>query len=214
MNIAIVLSGSGVYDGAEIHETTMTMLALHQEGASYQCFAPDVDQMHVINHYSGKEMNESRNVLVEAARIARGEIKPLDELEMKDYDAIIFPGGFGAAKNLSTFATDGPDCKVDTEVERVIKEAHEQKKPIGALCISPVFVAKVINGVEVTIGSDAETSKAITEMGGEHKETTHGEVIVDEKNKVYTSPCYMLDANIGQIYEGASAVVKKIISHL
>ncbi len=212
MNIAIVLSGNGVYDGAEIHETTMTMLAIHQEGSTYQCFAPDVDQMHVINHYSGKEMNESRNVLVEAARIARGEIKPLDELEMKDYDAIIFPGGFGAAKNLCTFATDGPDCKVDVEVERVIKEAHGQKKPIGALCISPVFVTQVLKDVEVTIGSDAGTIKAINAMGGKHKETTHGEVIVDEKNMVYTSPCYMLDSNIGQIYDGASSVVKKIIN--
>jgi enhancing lycopene biosynthesis protein 2 len=213
-NIAIVLAGSGVYDGAEIHEATMTMLAIHQAGATYQCFAPDIDQMHVINHFTGKEMNESRNVLVEAARIARGNIKSLDELEMKDYDALIFPGGFGAAKNLCSFAKDGPDCEVDNEVERVIKEAHGAKKPIGALCISPVIITRVLNNVKVTIGSDLETVKAIEKMGGMHENTSHGEVIVDEENHIFTTPCYMLDANISQIYDGASAVVKKIMNAL
>ncbi len=212
--IAIVLAGNGVYDGAEIHETTMTMLAIHQAGASCQCFAPDIDQMHVMNHFTGKEMNESRNVLVEAARIARGDIKPLDELEMKDYDAVIIPGGFGVAKNLCTFAKDGPDCTVDVEVERVIKETHQQGKPIGALCISPVVVTKVLGDVEVTIGSDPDTMQAIGKMGGKHTKTTHGEVVVDEKNKVYTTPCYMLESNIGQIYDGASGVVKKIMETL
>ncbi|HKK60771.1 MAG TPA: isoprenoid biosynthesis glyoxalase ElbB [Salinivirga sp.] len=211
MNIAIVLSGNGVYDGAEVHESTLTMLAIHQEGSSYQCFAPDVDQMHVINHYSGAEMKESRNVLVESARIARGDIKPLDELNMKDYDALIFPGGFGAAKNLCTFAKDGPDCKVDAEVERVVLAAHNQKKPIGAICISPVIITSLIKDVKVTIGSDPDTISAIKTMGGEHTTTTHGEVVVDEDNKIYTTPCYMLDANIGQIYAGASAIVKRII---
>jgi enhancing lycopene biosynthesis protein 2 len=213
-NIAIVLAGSGVYDGAEIHEATMTMLAIHQAGATYQCFAPDIDQMHVINHFTGKEMNESRNVLVEAARIARGNIKSLDELEMKDYDALIFPGGFGAAKNLCSFAKDGPDCEVDNEVERVIKEAHGAKKPIGALCISPVIITRVLDNVKVTIGSDLETVKAIEKMGGMHENTSHGEVIVDEENHIFTTPCYMLDANISQIYDGASAVVKKIMNAL
>ena len=210
--IAIVLAGCGVFDGAEIHETTMTMLAIHQAGGTYQCFAPDLDQMHVVNHLNGKEMGESRNVLVEASRIARGDIKPLDELDMKDYDAIIFPGGFGVAKNLCSFAKDGPDCKVDTEVERVIKDTHEKKRPIGALCISPVLITRVLGDVQVTIGSDPETMQAIGKMGGTHKETTHGQVVVDDKHKVYTTPCYMLDSNIGQIYEGASGVVKKIMS--
>lgn len=213
-NIAIVLAGNGVYDGAEIHESTMTMLAIHQAGASYQCFAPDIDQMHVINHFTGKEMNESRNVLVESARIARGNIKSLDELSMKEFDALIIPGGFGAAKNLCTFAKDGPDCEVDNEVERVVKEAHNAKKPIGALCISPVIIAKVLGNVKVTIGSDPETISAINAMGGTHENTTHGEVIVDKENLVFTTPCYMLDANISQIYDGAKAVVKSIMEHI
>jgi enhancing lycopene biosynthesis protein 2 len=213
-NIAIVLSGSGVFDGAEIHEATMTMLALHQSGATYQCFAPDVDQMHVVNHYTGKEMNESRNVLVESARIARGNIKSLDELDMKDYDALIFPGGFGVAKNLCSFAKDGADCDVDNEVERVIKEAHNAKKPIGALCISPVLITRILGNIKVTIGSDEDTIKAIDAMGGNHEITTHGEVIVDKENLVFTTPCYMLDANIGQIYDGAHAVVKAIYEHM
>lgn len=213
-NIAIVLSGSGVYDGAEIHESTMTMLAVHQAGASYQCFAPDIDQMHVINHFTGKEMDERRNVLVESARIARGDISSLDELNMNDYDALIFPGGFGVAKNLCTFAKDGPECEVDKEVERVIKEAYEAKIPIGGLCISPVLITKVMGNVNVTIGTDEGTIKAINKMGGTHEKTTHGEVLVDEENLVFTTPCYMLDANIGQIYDGAQAVVKKILEHI
>lgn len=212
--IAIVLAGSGVFDGAEIHESTMTMLAIHQAGGTYQCFAPDLDQMHVVNHFTGKEMKESRNVLVEASRIARGNIISLDEMEMKDYDAIIFPGGFGVAKNLCTFAKDGPDCKVDSEVERVVKEAHDQKKPIGALCISPVLITKILGDVKVTIGSDPDTMQAIGKMGGTHTETTHGQIVADEKNKIFSTPCYMLDANIGQIYDGASGVVNKIMEQL
>jgi enhancing lycopene biosynthesis protein 2 len=209
--VAIVLAGSGVYDGAEIQETTMTMLAVDQAGVDSQCFAPDIDQMHVVNHFTGKEMQESRNVLVEAARIARGNVKALDELQMKDFDAVIFPGGFGVAKNLCTFAVDGPECTVDQEVERVIKEAHQMKKPIAALCVSPVLIARVLKGVNVTIGSDADTIAAIGKLGATHVETTHAEVIVDKENKVLTTPCYMLDATISQIHDGAQAIVKQLI---
>jgi enhancing lycopene biosynthesis protein 2 len=208
--VAIVLAGSGVYDGAEIQETTMTMLAVDQAGVDSQCFAPDIDQMHVVNHFTGKEMQESRNVLVEAARIARGNVKALDELQMKDFDAVIFPGGFGVAKNLCTFAVDGPECTVDQEVERVIKEAHQMKKPIAALCVSPVLIARVLKGVNVTIGSDADTIAAIGKLGATHVETTHAEVIVDKENKVLTTPCYMLDATISQIHDGAQAIVKQL----
>lgn len=211
---AIVLSGSGVYDGAEIHEATMTMLAVAQHGAQYSCFAPDIDQMHVMNHYTGKEMNESRNVLVESARIARGNIKPLDELDVKLFDAILFPGGFGVAKNLCSFAVDGVDCSVDSEVERVVREAHGLKMPIGALCIAPVLIAKILGDINVTIGNDTQTINAIGEIGARHTQTTHGQVVVDKDNKIYTTPCYMLDANINQIYEGATQVVKHIMQDL
>jgi len=210
-NIAVVLSGSGVYDGAEIHEATLTMLAIAQQGAKYQCFAPDINQAHVVNHLTGEEMHEIRNVLVEAARIARGNIKPLTEYKASDFDAIIFPGGFGAAKNLCTFAFDGTDCIVIPEVEEVIRDTVKAKKPIGALCISPVLVTKVLGDVEVTIGDDQGTVDAIIELGGKHKKTTHGEVIIDKKYKLVTTPCYMLDATIDQIANGAQNVVKKVL---
>ncbi len=210
-NIAVVLAGNGVFDGAEIHEATLTLLAIAQQGANYQCFAPDVDQAHVVNHISGEEMPESRNVLVEAARIARGNIKALSEYKAADYDAIVFPGGFGAAKNLCTFAFDGPDCKVNTDVEKAIKDTVEVGKPVGALCISPALIAKVLGDVKVTIGQDKGTADAIESLGATHVTTTHGEIVVDEKYKVITTPCYMLDANIVQISEGASNVVAKIL---
>src|SRR6056297_2964227 len=177
--IAVVLAGNGVFDGSEIHETTLTLYSIIKNGASYEIFAPNIDQHHVINHLTGDEMNEKRNELTESARIARGKINDLAKFKAEDYDAIIFPGGFGVAKNLCSFAKDGPECKVDTEVERVIKDAHEKKKPIGALCISPVLIARVLGDVQVTIGSDPESMQAIGKMGGTHKETTHGQVVID-----------------------------------
>jgi enhancing lycopene biosynthesis protein 2 len=209
--IAVVLSGCGVYDGAEIHESVLTLYAIAGNGAAYELFAPDIDQHHVVNHLTGSEMDESRNVLVESARIARGNINPLSEFKGKDFDAIIFPGGFGAAKNLSTFAFDGPDCQVNSEVERVIREMVSLGKPIGALCISPVILAKILQDVEITIGDDAGTVTAVEQMGATHKATTHGEVVIDPQKKVVTTPCYMLDATITQIGEGASNVVKAIL---
>ena len=208
---AVILSGCGVYDGSEIHETTMTLYAIMKYGGSYEIFAPDMEQYHVMNHLTGEEMHERRNVLVESARIARGKIKPLAVLNPDQFDALIFPGGFGAAKNLCTYAFEGVDCKVIPEVATVIKKMHQQKKPIGALCISPVIIASVLGKVELTIGQDEKTATDITKMGATHKKTTHGEVIRDEKNKIYTTPCYMLDANILQIAEGAENVIQAIM---
>ena len=209
--IAVVLSGCGVYDGAEIHEAVLTMFAIASNGAVYEVFAPDIDQHHVVNHLTGTEMDETRNVLIESARIARGKIKALSEFSAKEFDAIIFPGGFGAAKNLSTFAFDGSNCQVDSDVEAVIKEMISLGKPVGALCISPVILAKILGDVELTIGDDAGTIQAIEEMGATHKATTHGEVVVDQQHKIVTTPCYMLDARITQIEEGARNVVKTIL---
>ena len=211
---AVVLAGCGVYDGAEIHEATMALYAIAQQGATYQIFAPDITQHHVINHITGEEMSEKRNVLIEAARIARGKILALSEFKATDYDALIFPGGFGVAKNLCTFALDGANCKVDPEVERVITETHKAKKPIGALCISPVLLAKVINNSEVTIGHDKTTSEAIEALGAKHKTTTHGEVTIDSENLLFTTPCYMLDATIVDIATGASAIIKEMMKSI
>jgi enhancing lycopene biosynthesis protein 2 len=211
---AVVLSGCGVFDGAEIHEATLTLLAIAQQGASYEIFAPDIDQHHVINHYTHKEMAERRNVLVESARIARGKIKPLSNFREKDFDAIIFPGGFGAAKNLSTIAFDGPDAKVNSDVAVAVRSMHQAGKPIGALCMAPAMISRILGHVEVTIGNDPGTAGTIQKMGGVHVNASHGEVVVDKKNKIFTTPCYMLDATIVQIYEGAMNEVNEIIKFL
>jgi len=211
---AVVLSGCGVMDGAEIHEATMTLYAIMKHGAVYEIFAPDIPQYHVINHITGEEMNETRNVLIEAARIARGRIKPLSEFRTDDFDVLIFPGGFGVAKNLSDFAFKGVNCNVNEEVAEAIKSMVKVRKPIGALCISPVIVARILGDVEVTIGQDKDTAEAIEAMGARHVRTTHGEVVVDKKYRVATTPCYMLDANIVQIADGANHVVETILKML
>ena len=208
---AVVLSGSGVYDGAEIHETTLLMLAIDKNGGTYQCFAPDIDQHHVINHLTGNEMNETRNVLVESARIARGKIKSLTEFKAAHFDALVFPGGSGAAKNLSTFAFKGANCSVNPDVEHAVIEMVEAKKPIGALCIAPAVIARILKGATITIGNDEQTAKAIVAMGSKHQIKTHGEVTIDPSFKLVTTPCYMLDASISQIAEGAENVVKTIM---
>jgi len=211
---AVILAGNGVFDGAEIHEATLTLLAIKKQGADYSIFAPDIPQHHVVNHLTGKEMPETRNVLVESARIARGKIKPLEEFNAREFDALIFPGGFGVAKNLCTWAFDGPDCKVNAGVEKAIKEMATLKKPIGALCISPVLIAKVLGNVEITIGSDSETAAAVEKTGATHIKSTHGEVVRDAHRPVFTTPCYMLDADIVQIAEGAENIVKAILEEL
>lgn len=215
VKFAVILSGCGVYDGAEIHEAVLTLLAIDRAGASYRCFAPDVAQMHVVNHLTGQpEPGQSRNVLVEAARIARGAISPLAELDAADFDALVLPGGFGAAKNLCTFAVSGPDCTVEPQTERVVKAFHAAAKPIGALCISPALVAKVLGGVSVTIGSDPATAQAVEKTGATHVVADHGQTVIDAAHKVVTTPCYMLDATISQIADGAAAVVADVLRML
>jgi enhancing lycopene biosynthesis protein 2 len=171
-----------------------------------------VEQHHVINHLTHQEMPERRNVLVESARIARGKIRPLSQFRASDFDALIFPGGFGAAKNLSTVAFHGADARVNPDVERAVREMHHAAKPIGALCIAPAVIARVLGNVEVTIGDDLVTAQAITKMGGKHIKTTHGQVVVDKANKIFTTPCYMLDATIVQIYEGATNIVREMLN--
>lgn len=213
VKVAVVLSGCGVFDGAEIHESVLSLLALEQQGATYQCFAPDIPQHHVINHLSGDEMDETRSVLVESARIARGNIKSLAEFKAVDFDALLLPGGFGAAKNLSSLAFDGPNCSVDPYLVGAVNAMVDAGKPIGALCISPAVLAKIFQdkAVKLTIGNDPGTIEAIEAMGGKHQETTHAEVVIDEKYKLVTSPCYMLDATISQIAQGAENTVRALL---
>jgi len=208
---AIVLSGCGVYDGAEIQESVTAMLAVCRKGHSYQVFAPDIAQYHVVNHLTGEEMPEQRNVMVETARIARGNVKDLASFDSSQYDALLFAGGFGAAKNLSDFAIKGDEYTVIDQVAFAIQSMHRAGKPIGAMCVSPVLIADTIKGVELTLGAPCGASEAAEKHGATHKETTHGEVTVDSKNKIATTPCYMLDATIAQVADGAEHIVDELL---
>ena len=211
--IGVLLAGCGVMDGSEIHEATLTLYFLDRLGAEAVCMAPNKDQMDVVNHISGAPVPEKRNVLLESARIARGKVQNVKTVKADDIDAIIIPGGYGAAKNLCTFAKNGPDCRADEDVSRLLRELHRQKKPIGALCIAPALIAKIFgeHSVEVTIGNDPGTASALERMGAKHKNAAVNEVVVDLKNRIVTTPCYMIARGIAEVGQGAEKLVAKIL---
>lgn len=209
--IAIILSGCGVYDGSEIHEAVTVMLAIDLAGHEYSIFAPDMMQSNVINHLTRKPSDENRNILVEASRIARGEILPLSDLSANDFDSLIFPGGFGVAKNLCNYAIKGAEMQLIPEVRDLIIQFHSQRKPIGAMCISPVLLAKTIPGCKLTIGSEKDTAENIEKLGAKHVQTENEEVCIDFENKIVTTPCYMLDAKISQIFKGSQNLISSIL---
>ena len=211
-NVAIILSGCGVFDGAEIHESVLTMLALEENNAQYQCFAPDIEQHHVINHISGEEMAETRNVMIESARIARGNVKPVTELKAADFDALLFPGGFGAAKNLCDFAFKGKDCQIQADVLAAAKDFANHSKPIGFICIAPAMIPLVYGkNTSLTIGTDPDTATAIEAMGGNHISCPVDEFVVDETNKAVSTPAYMLAGNISEAASGIRKLVAKVL---
>lgn len=208
---AVVLCGCGRGDGSEIHESTSILIHLARLGVSYQCFAPDQWQADVVDHHTGKPVNERRHCLVEAARIARGNIKPLHELKVEGFDALFFPGGFGAAKNLCTFAADGAGMTIIPEVERVFGEFHESGKPIGLCCIAPVIAAKLLGprGLRSTLGSGRSTADIVVGWGGVHSVTPCEEACTDAELRVSTSPAYMYDdATPWQVYQGIGRMVE------
>ena len=210
--VAVVLSGAGVFDGSEIFETVLTLLAIEEQGAQYQTFAPDIQQHHVINHITGEEMPETRNVLVEAARIVRGEIKNITEAQVSDFDALIVPGGFGAAKNLSDFAIKGTDMAVQPEFLALAQGFHQAGKPIGLMCIAPAMAADIIGkGVELTIGNDKDTVAALEAMGAKHTECDVYEACIDEKNRLVTTPAYMLATSVSEAAPGIELLVRSVI---
>ncbi|BFT60246.1 isoprenoid biosynthesis glyoxalase ElbB [Pseudomonas moorei] len=210
--VAVILSGCGVYDGAEIYESVITLLRLDQRGAQVQCFAPDIAQLHVINHLTGKEMPESRNVLVESARIARGEVKDIREASVEDFDALIVPGGFGSAKNLSNFAVEGTGCTVQPDVLALTEAFAEAGKPVGLICISPALAAKIYGpGVTCTIGNDADTAAALNKMGATHKECAVSEIVEDKARKLVTTPAYMLAQSISEAASGINKLVDRVL---
>lgn len=212
--VAVVLSGCGVYDGAEINEAVLTLLSLEQQGAQYQCFAPDIEQLHVINHLTGEPVEgETRNVRVEAARIARGNVLDLADAKVADFDALLVPGGFGAAKNLCNFAVAGADMAVQPDFLAVARAFHEAGKPIGLICIAPVMAAAICGeGTRCTIGDDEETAQAIAAMGGEHLACPVSEARVDADKKMVTTPAYMLAGSVSEAYGGISECVKEVLA--
>ena len=215
---AVVLSGCGVFDGSEIHEAVSLLIHLSRLGVEWSCFAPDIEQAQTINHYTGEvEPRRQRNVLHESARIARGKdrISPLDEIEPAGFDALFFPGGFGAAKNLCTFATDGAHCTVEPGVERAVKLFRDAGKPIGMCCIAPVIAAKILGtesggeGCEVTLGSEGDAPEAVRAMGATHVAKGVREALVDRDNLLVTTPAYMCEAEVHEVYEGIGRMVEE-----
>jgi enhancing lycopene biosynthesis protein 2 len=210
--VAVILSGCGVQDGAEIHESVLTLLRLDQRGVEVQCFAPNIAQHHVINHLTGEEMPESRNVLVESARIARGAIKDIREADADEFDALIIPGGFGAAKNLSNFAVEGANCSVQAELLALAEAFAESGKPVGLICVSPALAAKIYGpGVTCTVGNDVATAKAINKMGGTHQECTAEDIVEDRARKLVSTPAYMIALSISEAASGINKLVDRVI---
>lgn len=212
--VGVILSGCGVMDGAEIHEAVCTMLALDRAGAEIVCLAPNKDQMDVVNHLTNTPQGEKRNVLVEAARIARGKIRDVATVKASELDAAILPGGFGAAKNVCTFAVDGAKAKVDPGVQKLLRDLHAARKPIGALCIAPAVLAAIFGKdaqPELTIGTDEGTGKALELMGAKHVKTPVSDIVVDRKNKLVTNACYMLATRISEVAAGAEKAVKALL---
>lgn len=216
MKVGVLLSGSGVNDGSEIHESVLTMLFLDRLRAETIMMAPNIDQMHVINHYTGQEMDEYRNVLVESARIARGNIKDMAEIRGEDLNALIIPGGLGATKNLSDFAMSGPECSVNPDVYRIVVEMILAKKPIGAICIAPAIMAKILAeqslSGRLTVGNDKTTSEDIVAMGSKHQNCSSEEIAIDNENKIVTTPAYMNAESISEAAKGIEKLVDQVVS--
>ncbi|MCR9154479.1 MAG: isoprenoid biosynthesis glyoxalase ElbB [Bacteroidetes bacterium] len=224
MNIAVLLHGSGVYDGTEIQEAVFSLLAIAEAGASYQCIAPNVNQHHVINHLDGSEMEEIRNVLIESARIARGDVLDLAGISVDDYDALVMPGGFGTAKNISKWAFEGPDGPILPEVQDLIREFVKQGKPIAALCMSPTTVAKALQGsgfaAKLSVGSTVEASPydiaaistGMESIGMQAESKTVAELSIDQELKIICAPCYMMEASILEVQANIKQAVNAMVS--
>lgn len=210
--ICVLLSGCGKNDGSEIHESVLALLAIDKSGATYEICAPDTAQMDVVDHNSGEvAAGESRNVLVESARIARGPVLDAASVSAEGYDALVMPGGFGAAKNLSDFAVKGADCAVNPDVEALVRSFREAGKPIGAICIAPAVVARILGEGRLTIGNDAGTANAINSTGSCHVDCAVGDIVVDEERNIVSTPAYMLATRISEVDEGIGKLVAEVV---
>lgn len=222
MKIGVLLSGCGVYDGAEIQEAVLTLLAIEEIGATAVCISIDKNQHHVVNHITGDEMSESRNMLIESARITRGDVKDISKVDPADIDALVIPGGFGSAKNFTTWAFDGPDGEILPEIKLFLVNLVNIGKPIAALCVSPVVLSKALEGSSVvanmTIGTDKEKSpydinsfsSGLEKCGTETTMKSVKEINVDEQNRIITAPCYMMDASILEVRKNIRSAIEAL----
>lgn len=213
--VAVILAGCGYLDGAEIREAVLTLLALENEQVSYRMFAPDKTQHHVVNHLAGEPVaDEQRNILQESARIARGDISDMMQLNVDDFDALVMPGGFGVAKNLSTFAFDGSQATIDEHLLKVVKQFYQANKPIGAICIAPAIVALALgeNKPTLTIGNDQATADELEKLGAVHQPCETVDCVLDSAHKIITSPAYMDDkAKLADVFAGISKLVHELV---
>jgi enhancing lycopene biosynthesis protein 2 len=213
--VGVLLSGCGVIDGSEIHEAVSILIALDKRGANIVCIAPNITQAETVSHLTRKPAQPARNVLEESARIARGKIRDLATVKASELDALVLPGGFGAAKNLCNFASKGAQATVNDQVKRLLVEMHGAKKPVGLACIAPVIAAKVFGEMglkpKVSIGTDKGTADAINSMGAEHQNTGPTDVCVDETNRLVTTPCYMNDVGPWTVFQGADKMVEAVM---
>lgn len=209
---AVLLNGCGVFDGSEIHEAVLTLLTLDRAGAQACCFAPNTRQAQVVDHLTGKESGEPRNCLTEAARLARGEIQPLSQLDPDAVDGLLIPGGMGAVKNLCDFVREGVHCQPDAEVKRVIEQLWQRQKPLGFLCIAPVLVPLCLPvPVKITLGHDAELAEKIGSLGAQVVECDAWDIVVDEAHKVVSTPAYMTANTIGEVALGIEKLVTQML---
>ena len=212
-NVAVILSGNGVYDGSEIHEAVLTLLAIENNGASYRCFAPNIEQHHVINHLSGEiSEDEVRNVLVESARIARGDIEDLNDLLVDEFDALIVPGGFGADKNLCSFAYEGEKSQINKVVLTACQAFVKAEKPAGFMCIAPALIPAIYGeGAMATIGKEFGTAESLTDMGLSHISCEVDDIVIDHQRKLVSTPAYMLALSISEAALGINKLVKAVL---
>lgn len=211
--VLVILSGCGVRDGSEIHEATLTLLALDRAGAEICCAAPDIPQTQCVDHYRGVSVREDRNVLTESARIARGKIVPLAQVDLSQIDAIILPGGLGAATNLCDFALKSGNVTVESSVKNILLDAQAAGKPLGFICIAPVIAATLFGsmGVRYTIGRDQGIAARLASTGAVHVETTVTEAAVDPRLKIVSTPAYMLAGRISEVEAGVTALVRELL---
>lgn len=210
---AVILSGCGRADGSEIYETVSALYAINASKNAYQCFAPNILQAKTVDLYNRSDTSEKRNVLIESARLARGNIFDLKKFKADDYDAVIFPGGMGAVTNWCDYASKGLACKINPEIERVIKESYANHLVIGAMCIAPTLLALVLGGehIRFTLGADSVNTKELETLGAVHKETSATGVCVDKEHRICTTPAYMLATNISEIFAGAEKMISEMI---